>query len=90
MKIEGTGLPPVGGPGKASEAAAGRIKRAVDGLSGADGLELSAVARALAQLALINDVREELVERLIAQIEAGEYLDEDKLRSAVLRMLGEI
>jgi len=38
----------------------------------------------------VDGVREELVEEIRAQIERGEYLTEDKLNSAIHRLLREI
>jgi len=38
----------------------------------------------------VDGVREELVEEIRSQIERGEYLTEDKLNSAIHRLLREI
>ena len=89
MKISGTGIPPVSGPGNAlPPEKGGRSPVTGDnaGLSG-DGVEISAVSRGLAALSAMNDVREELVAQILAQLDAGEYLDSDKLQAAVLKML---
>jgi len=88
MKISGTGIPPVSGSNEP-------IKPVRDGRSGgegtnqvpADGVELSSLSRALAQLSVMNDVREDLIQRVIQQLDQGDYLDGDKLRTAVLKML---
>ncbi|MBN1809740.1 MAG: hypothetical protein JW909_11785 [Planctomycetes bacterium] len=45
------------------------------------------MSRALAELAAMNDVREELVAKVIAQLDAGEYMDAEKLRAAIRKML---
>ena len=90
MKIEGTGIPPLSGgrepvrPGRGGKPLQGRGVP-----EDADGVDLSALSRALAELAAMDDVREDLVAGVIARLEAGEYLNEEKLRAAVLKMLGE-
>jgi anti-sigma28 factor (negative regulator of flagellin synthesis) len=91
VKIEGTGLPPVLRPGEGYQPEGGRAasgKEAPPPSTGADEVALSAVSQALAQLPAVNDVREDLVEEITAQIEKGEYLDTAKLTTAALRLLG--
>ena len=89
MKISGTGIPPVSGAGNTLPPEKGGRSSAPGGDAGVpgDGVEISAVSRGLAALSAVNDVREELVAQILAQLSAGDYLDSDKLQAAVLKML---
>lgn len=88
MKIEGTGIPPVSGSGEPVRPVRGRKgTESQTGTAKPDGVEISAMSRALAELAAMNDVREELVAKVIAQLDAGEYMDAEKLRAAIRKML---
>ena len=91
MKIDGTGIPPASRAENPEKPVRGRSSEVTSGSAGvpADGVELSALSQALATLATMNDIREELVATVLAQLESGEYLDGDKLQEAVLRMLSE-
>jgi len=56
---------------------------------GEDRVEVSSLARLLQQLRDVPDVREDLVERVRAQVEAGTYLTPDKLDAALDEMIAD-
>jgi len=61
-----------------------------DPVQGQDRVEISEVARWKAKLAEIPAVRETLVAAIRAEIEAGSYETEDKIRIAAERLLAEL
>ena len=56
----------------------------------ADSVELSNTARLLSQLKSVPDVRQNLVDRVRAEIDAGTYETEDKLDATIDGILNEI
>jgi hypothetical protein len=67
---------PAGRPTPAEPAAAGAAR-------GSDQIEFSDTAKILAKLADLPEVRQDLVSRVRAEIEAGTYETPDKLDAAV-------
>ncbi|MEO1237219.1 MAG: flagellar biosynthesis anti-sigma factor FlgM [Planctomycetota bacterium] len=80
-------IAPLNNVSPASYSAAGRIDRSGPAIApasrGQDQLELSDAARVLARLADRPEVREDLVNRVRAQIEAGTYVTPEKIDAAV-------
>jgi len=92
MNIENTGISPVSGAKPPRKPVKGRSQIAAPQgapVSG-DAAEFSAVSMALSQLAAANDIREDLVSKVLAQLGSGEYLSGDKLKEAVSKLLDQI
>ena len=85
------GPTPLSGP----EKIAARIARAepvsdVESAERQDRVEISEVARWKAKLAEVPSIREDLVEAVRAQIEAGTYETDEKMRIAAERLLADL
>jgi anti-sigma28 factor (negative regulator of flagellin synthesis) len=59
-------------------------------IRGTDSVNISELARRLAELPRSAPVRQDLVDRVRAEIEAGNYDTADKLEIATERLLGEL
>lgn len=57
---------------------------------GEDQIELSEASRLLARLRGLPEIRQELVDRVRAEIESGSYETDDKLDQAIESMLDDI
>lgn len=90
MDISGTG--PVGGPSGIQGPRGPRPLPPMPPVptGGTDRVEISGIARSLASLRTVPEVRTEKVSEIRRQIEAGNYENEEKIRVAVERFLEEI
>jgi anti-sigma28 factor (negative regulator of flagellin synthesis) len=91
MQIHGPsnvhGAQPINAPHRSS---APQATPQTDGFATVDQLDISREADMASRLQDIPDIRTERVAAIRAQIEAGTYETEDKLDSAVSRLLDEI
>lgn len=72
------------------EAAQERPAPAAQVQRGEDQIELSEASRLLARLRALPEIRQELVDRVRAEIESGSYETDDKLDQAIESMLDDI
>ena len=82
-------------PPSGPEAVSSRIVRAepptpAPRAAAEDSVQISEIARLKAKLAAVPEVRQELVERVRAEIEAGSYDTIDKVTSAAEKLLAEL
>ncbi|HPY68504.1 MAG TPA: flagellar biosynthesis anti-sigma factor FlgM [Planctomycetota bacterium] len=82
--------PPSGAEGVSERLVRPEPAAKTDPVQGQDRVEISEVARWKAKLAEIPAVRETLVAAIRAEIEAGSYETEDKIRIAAERLLAEL
>lgn len=89
-----TDISPIGRPQATGYSRSGRAVRAGDGstapVRGSDRVEVSSAARFLSQLRQLPDVRQNLVDRVRAQIADGSYETQDKIDATVDAMAGEL
>ncbi len=82
--------PPSGAEGVSARISRPEPAAKTDRVQGEDRVEISEVARWKAKLAEIPAVRETLVEAIRAEIEAGTYETDEKIRIAAERLLADL
>ncbi|MFW6059912.1 MAG: flagellar biosynthesis anti-sigma factor FlgM [Phycisphaeraceae bacterium] len=86
-------ISPIGRPGPAALGRAGktppRVPEATEQARGRDHVELSRTAQLLSKIHELPDVRQDVVERVRAEIESGRYDTPGRLETALQRLMEE-
>lgn len=78
------------GPGEIRKAGRGAPPSAKPAEKSSDSVEISSSAQIKAALGKVPEVRSDRVEEIRRQLKAGEYLTDDKINTAIDRLLRDI